>query len=109
MKYRERVLNLLKERPELRSDDKRLTYEIYQQIAKENGRGIYIPFDLWKKFPAFETIKRTRAKIQNEEGLYLSDSPIMAKGVRLHQRAPLGGEKKEIKIIPSINFPNTTF
>ena len=49
-----------------RNDDKYLTFKVMQRYTK-----IYIPFEDFNKIPAFESIKRMRALIQNKEGRYL--------------------------------------
>ncbi len=49
-----------------RNDDKWLTYRVMQHFTN-----IYIPFQDFKKIPAFETVKRVRALIQNKEGLFI--------------------------------------
>jgi len=56
------VEHLLKTDERCRNDDKFLTWKVLRYYTK-----IYIPFDDFEKIPAFETIKRTRAKIQNTE------------------------------------------
>lgn len=66
-----------------RNCDKWLTFRVFEVIAKNNGERIYIPFKLFNKFPAFETVKRTRAKIQNTEGTLLpTDQKIKDKRKR---------------------------
>lgn len=60
------VLNLLANDERCRNDDKWLTYRVMRHFTN-----IFIPFEDFKKIPAFETIKRCRAKIQNQEHLYL--------------------------------------
>ncbi len=77
---KERVLHILETEPRTRNSDKWLTYRVFEDIARENGRKIFIPFELWAKFPAFETVKRVRAKIQNKHGLFLPTDPeVIAK------------------------------
>jgi len=61
-KVKSLVLKLLEEDERCRNDDKWLTFRVMQHFTK-----IFIPFDDFKKIPAFETIKRTRAHIQNFE------------------------------------------
>ena len=73
---------------------------VFQDIAKEQGQGIFIPFNLFKKFPAFETVKRTRAKIQNQEGRYLPDSKKEVKEIKK-------GPPKEIIEIPDGKLRNS--
>lgn len=68
---RDLVLTLLANDERARNSDKWLTFRVFEEIAKANGERIYIPFKLFKVFPSFATVKRVRAKIQNEEGLYL--------------------------------------
>lgn len=60
------VQELLAQEERCRNDDKYLTFRVMQRYTK-----IYIPFEDFKKIPAFETIKRCRAKIQNEEKKFL--------------------------------------
>lgn len=60
------VKGLLEKEELCRNDDKYLTFRVMQHFTK-----IYIPFEDFKKIPAFETIKRCRAKIQNDEGKLL--------------------------------------
>jgi len=62
---KELVLNLLETSPRCRNDDKYLTYMVMRHFTN-----IYINFNDFEKIPSFETIKRTRAKIQNNEGLF---------------------------------------
>jgi hypothetical protein len=50
-----------------RNDDKWLTYQVFNYIAKQYNKQIYLPFELFQIFPAFETVKRMRAVIQNKE------------------------------------------
>jgi hypothetical protein len=60
------VIKLLQEDERCRNDDKWLTFRVMQHFTN-----IFIPFEDFQKIPAFETIKRCRAKIQNVENLYL--------------------------------------
>lgn len=71
---KELVLNLLETNPRCRNDDKYLTY-----MVMRNFTNIYINFKDFEKMPSFETIKRTRAKIQNNEGLFPPTSEIAIK------------------------------
>ena len=59
---RTKVLKLLAKDIKCRNDDKWLTYRVMREFTN-----IYIPFQDFKKIPAFETIKRCRAVIQNKE------------------------------------------
>lgn len=62
MKIYDIVLQLLKQRPELRSSDKLLQWRVfeYQGLIK-NG---YLSYENFMKALSFETIRRTRQKIQ---------------------------------------------
>jgi len=64
------VTNLLATEERCRNDDKWLTYQVMRKFTN-----IYIPFNDFKKLPAFETIKRCRATLQNKENLYLPTDP----------------------------------
>lgn len=76
MKIKERIERLLEKDPECRNNDKWLTYCVFQEIAIENDQKIFIPFNLFSKFPAFETVKRTRAQIQNTENRFLPEDRV---------------------------------
>lgn len=69
-KTNELVETLLKNEERCRNDDKYLTFRVMQHFTK-----IYIPFEDFNKIPAFETVKRVRAKIQNKEKRYLPTNP----------------------------------
>jgi hypothetical protein len=56
------VAQLMTEDERCRNDDKWLTFRVMQKFTN-----IFIPFEDFKKIPAFETVKRVRAKIQNKE------------------------------------------
>lgn len=85
------VEDLLRDDIRCRNDDKWLTYRVFEIIAKKHGQGIFIPFNLFNEFPAFETIKRTRAKIQNEEKRYLPILPIQLKREKeIKKESPIG-------------------
>lgn len=64
------VEQFLKEDERCRNDDKWLTYKVMRCFTN-----IYIPFEDFSKMPAFESIKRCRAKIQNELKLYPPTDP----------------------------------
>ena len=65
-KVKDIVLDLLEVDERCRNDDKWLTYKVMRKFTS-----IYIPFEDFKKMPAFETIKRVRAKVQNEEKRFI--------------------------------------
>lgn len=73
------VRDFLRTDERCRNDDKWLTYCVFQKIAQENNQAIFIPFELFGKFPAFETIKRTCAKIQNVFKEFRATDPAVLK------------------------------
>lgn len=75
---KEIVLKLLETDIRCRNDDKWLTYKVMRHFTK-----IFIPFEDFSKIPAFETIKRCRAQIQNVEEKFLATDPeVLAKRKR---------------------------
>lgn len=80
---KELVEKLLETEPNTRNDDKLLTYRVFEEISRAHGEGIFISFKLWNTLPAFETVKRCRAYIQNNEGRFLPTDP---KALRLRKR-----------------------
>lgn len=77
---KEIVLNILENEERARNDDKYLTYRVMQHYTD-----IYINFEDFEKIPAFETIKRVRAKIQNQEGKFMPTSDEVIKHRRQRQ------------------------
>jgi len=71
----ELVRGILKQDIRCRNSDKKLVWSVLNIIAKRNGYKLYIPFELFEKYPAYETISRVRRKIQNNQGLYLPTDP----------------------------------
>ena len=80
------ILNLLASEERCRNSDKWLTYRVFEEIAKKNGKGLFIPFDIWAEFPAFETVKRVRARIQNKEHKFLPTDPEVIARRRQRQK-----------------------
>jgi len=69
---KERVKAILRDYPYARQDDTFLWLMYVRIHVPELSKYIkYIPPDVLKKAPKFETITRARRFIQNEEGLYL--------------------------------------
>ena len=74
------VEQILEEDINARNSDKWLTYRVFSEIARKHGERIFLPFKIFDKFPAFETVKRVRAKIQNEEKRFLpTDCDVIEK------------------------------
>ena len=74
------VEDLLEKEERCRNDDKYLTFKVMQKFTK-----IYIPFEDFSKIPAFETVKRCRAKIQNKEKRFLPTDPEVRKKRRIRE------------------------
>ena len=64
------IEKLLKKDPRCRDDDKWLCYCVLKEICELEKDFLFIPFKLFNKFPAFETISRHRRTIQNKENRY---------------------------------------
>jgi len=77
-KVKEYVLKLLETDERCRNSDKWLTYQVMRKFTN-----IYIPFEDFEKIPSFESIRRTRAHIQNKEKLFLPTDPAVIKKRRM--------------------------
>jgi hypothetical protein len=66
------VLELLREDERCRNDDKWL---VWKYLREKAGIQIFIPFEDFKKMPAFESIRRVRQHIQNDLKLFLPTDP----------------------------------
>jgi hypothetical protein len=75
------VEELLRKDERCRNDDKWLTYLVMRRFTK-----IFIPFEDFNKLPAFETVKRTRAKIQNVDKKYLPTDPEVIKKRQIREQ-----------------------
>jgi len=67
----ELVLELLRTDTRARNDDKYLTFRVLQRILKQSDYRLSFSLTDLAKLPAFETIKRVRAKIQNVDKKFL--------------------------------------
>lgn len=84
---KERVEFVLRNYPETRNDDFYLWLIYVRLFCKELAKYIsYIPYEVLKKAPKFETIRRVRQKIQNEEHKYLPTNPKVLKKRRLLEK-----------------------
>lgn len=73
---KDRVKYILKHYPETRNDDMYLWLIYVRLFDKELSKYIkFIPYEVLKRATKFETIRRVRQKIQNEEGLYPPTNP----------------------------------
>jgi hypothetical protein len=68
------ILRLLEKSDRARNDDKYLTFMVMRHFTN-----MYLNFEDFNKIPAFETIKRCRAQIQNKEGRFLPTDPEVIK------------------------------
>jgi len=67
------VTKILRTDTRSRGDDKYLTFRVMQSVLRQTGDQVTITLGDLARMPAFETVKRVRAKIQNEKGLFLPD------------------------------------
>ena len=74
------VKNILSEDERARNDDKWLTYRVLRHFTN-----IFIPFADFSKMPAFDTIRRTRQKVQNEERVFLPTSQQVRERRRIRE------------------------
>jgi len=76
---KERVEYILEHFPETRNNDLYLWIIYVRLFCPELSKYIkFIPFDIFKKAPSYETIVRVRRKL-NENGKYLPTDPKVAK------------------------------
>ena len=76
---KQKVIEVLKKYPETRNDDILLTTQIWREFYWSHLEDDKIALRDLHKVPREDHVKRIRAKIQNEEGLYLPTSWIVAK------------------------------
>ena len=82
MKTIDIVKEILDKYPETKDNDKMLCYRVWERIAKENGEMVWMPFNLFKILPAFETISRTRRNLTEEkEKILVNDGYIPTKSM----------------------------
>jgi hypothetical protein len=81
-KVKEIVLEELRTDERCRNDDKYLTWKVMRRFTP-----IWIPLKDFEKIPAFESIRRTRAFIQNEEKRFLPTDEKVRKARRVNEEA----------------------
>ena len=69
------VYFLMQTEERCRNEDKWLVFRVYEEIAKQHGKKIFIPFEIFISLPAFETISRVRRYIQHKQGELLPTNP----------------------------------
>ncbi len=69
---KEKVERLLRENRRCREDVNWLTLKVFQEIARQHGQKIFIPYDkeTWAAFPTFESVARCKRDIMNKEGKF---------------------------------------
>ncbi len=80
LNQKELVERLLKRDRRCRTDTKWLTYRVFQLVAKKYGQRIFIPFNLFSRFPSFESIARCKRDVMNKEGKF-NEEVIAEEGV----------------------------
>ena len=83
---KELVERILKEDARTRNSDKLLIYRVISHICRKYDKGLFIPFELFDSFPAYESVTRCRRKIQ-EQGKYLPTDPEVIKRRDKRERA----------------------
>ena len=74
-KITETVVAILEDDPESRNDDRRLTFKVLQQLQGDSSSNIFVlKLRELYKLPAFTTIARVRAVMQNELSKFLPTS-----------------------------------
>ena len=81
------VCQVLENDPKSRDDDKRLTFKVLQMIQGEKGQVLELKLRELRKLPAFATITRVRAVIQNELGKFLPTSEAVRQARRISEES----------------------
>lgn len=82
-KITEAVVSVLENDPESRNDDRRLTFKVLQKLKGKKGPVLELKLRQLRKLPAFATITRVRAVIQNELNKYLPTLPEVRRQRRI--------------------------
>lgn len=90
MTLREKVLKVLENYPDSRNSDVTLTLRIWlvyheKELAKFEGKN-YVRLNKIFELPREDNVKRIRAKIQNEEHLWLPTDPKIIKRRKLKEQ-----------------------
>ena len=87
VKITKAVVQVLENDPESRNDDRRLTFEVLQLLKGNSIKEPVLTLKLreLRKLPAFATITRVRAVIQNELSKYLPPSPEVRRQRRINE------------------------
>jgi len=82
---KERVEYLLKKYPETRNDDRYLILLYLRYFTPLSKYINYVPYEVLKQCPSFESIRRVRQYIQNTLGLYPPTKPTAVKRRRVEK------------------------
>lgn len=86
VKITKAVVQVLESDPESRNDDRRLTFKVLQQLKGDSSSNIFVlKLRELDKLPAFTTIARVRAVLQNELNKYLPTSPEVRRKRRISE------------------------
>ncbi|OGN52477.1 MAG: hypothetical protein A3K57_05855 [Caulobacterales bacterium RIFOXYA1_FULL_67_7] len=77
-----KVESCLKDYPQTRNDDTLLIWKVWEVFYGIEGS---VTLRQMMELPSFETIRRTRAKIQNDDGKYLPSDETVRKRRGLEQ------------------------
>jgi hypothetical protein len=83
------VIEVLQHDEESRNDDKRLTFKVLARLlpGDDKRRKIELKMTQLRKLPAFATITRVRAFVQNELGKYLPTKAEVREKRRISEEA----------------------
>ena len=84
---KDKVLEFMRDDERCRNDDKWLTIKVIRHFIEKAGGTLYISFDKLCEIPAFETIKRNRANIQNVQHRLLPTDPKVLIRRKIRQSA----------------------
>ena len=80
MTLKSKILAILRVAPETRNSDKELIRQYYGRYHKGSVKALdgslWLNMDDLKDLPSMESVRRTRQKIQNEDGLYQADKEV---------------------------------
>jgi hypothetical protein len=77
------IEQLLAQDERARCDDNWLWYKVIEQVCHQNGKKMFVPFEIWQEFPKVSSIFRCRQIIQNVEHRYLPSDPEVRRKRRI--------------------------
>jgi len=90
------VEGILAKDEQARNSDQWLIYKVISEICRIYDKKMYIPFELFQNFPAYESVTRCRRKL-NEEGKYLPTDQKVIERRRGRERAVRDWVKQDVR------------